>query len=441
LISVRCFGSVAEAAPWRDAADALHRVCTRPDPFSTFAFFETFQRHDESHPDERDTQLWLLAAFRGERLIGYVALRRVTRRVLGLRTAALGFLVTRDTDRPHVVARAEDLPAVSTAFYAHLLVRRSEWSMLEFHQQDASSSLLPPPAGLDLAGHLVSGWTSLPNGTVHLRWPTLRHYVDDLPKRFRSNLTRQFEGLLGDGRVELLASSSPLATPALFELYLGIEQRSWKAQAQAGIARSPVRVAYSRSLLDADQPMRVSIQLLLFDGVPIAGLINGAFGDGLYALHIVYDEHHARRAPGSAMLLLGMREAIEGGYAFFNLLSGFAYYKSRWLADITETRIVQIYRRGSLPCWRRRCGDAWRWLRSRPGPAAPLRFNPARRALDTRVPPSAARSTPEGLERIGLLVAEARRRPGEFLSATALAAVLPLRPVQPPPRRRAEARA
>lgn len=431
MIAVRCFDSIEQAAHLRADADALNRLSGRPDPFSTFAFIDNFVRHDETPAAGR--RLWLLAASRAGQLIGYVALERVTRRVLGWPSASIGFAVRRDTDRPHVVARPEDLQAVSAAFYAYLLGRHGEWSLLEFQQQDAGSGLFPPPAGVDLSRHLVSQWPSLENGTVRVRWATLDEYLQALPKKFRSNLGRQLQGLFGAGRVELLASSDPLTTPALFELVLGIEPRSWKAQAAATITRHPLREAYFRSLLDARQPMRLSIHLLLLDGVPIAGLINGAFEGGLYALHIVHDEGLARLGPGSTMLLLGMREAIAGRHAFFNLLSGFGYYKARWLADITETRIAQIYRIGSLPYWRRRFGD-WKrgLLRATMKAAASVAppHNPARRAVRELGRGPAGGPGPGERERIAALVAAARRTPGEFLSAAALAAALPLKPAR-----------
>lgn len=432
MIAVRCFESIEQAAYLRDDADALNRLSERPDPFSTFAFIDNFIRHAETRAAGR--RPWLLAAFRAERLVGYVALERSTRRVLGWPSAAIRFLVTHDTDRPHVVARREDLQGVSAAFYAYLLGRRREWSLLEFQQQDAGSALFPPPAGVDLGGHLVRQWPSLENGTVRVRWPTLPDYIQALPKKFRANLARQLQGLLAAGRVELLASSDPLSTPALFELCLGIEPRSWKAQAAATITRDPRRVDYFRSLLDARQPMRLSIHLLLLDGVPIAGLINGAFGDGLYALHIVHDEGFARFGPGSTMLLLGMREAIAGRCAFYNLLSGFGYYKSHWLAQITETRNMQIYRRGSLPYWHRLLGDCKRRLRRVAAPAAapaaaPL-HNPARRAVRDQGRGPVPTPEPAERERSAALIASARNGACEFLSAAELAAALPIRPAR-----------
>jgi hypothetical protein len=245
-------------------------------------------------------------------------------------------------------------------------------------------------------------------------------------------------GLFGAGNVELLASSDPVTNAALFELYRGIEQHSWKAGGDVAIGRHPERVDYVAGLLDARQPMRVTIHVLLLDGTPVAGLISGAFMGGLYALHIVYDKRASHLGPGSAMLLLGMRQAIDSRFAFLNLLSGFGYYKARWLAEVTETRIAQIYRAGSLASWRRQVGDWKRRLLASPSSSAPTLFNPARRAVDAwkgRVAPSALpplQSSGAEHARFTALINTARNGPGEFLSSAQLAAVLPFetRPTQ-----------
>lgn len=447
MITVLCFDSLEAAATHRDDVNALNRLASRPDPFSTFEFFETYLRHDEDFPGGHDVKVWFLVAFRDAQLIGYLALKQVTRRTLGLRAVTVGFLVTHDTDRPHVVSRAEDLVQVSAAFYAHLLARRHEWSCLEFQQQDDSSSLFPPPAGADLKGCLVRQWTTLENCTIPVRWGNLADYFHAMSRKFRVNLGRQMRALLAEGAVELLTSSDPATTPALFELYLCIEAHGWKAEAKANIGRHPERIAYFRSLLDAHQPMRVSIQILLLDGEPVAGLICGAFEARLYALHIVYDDRLARLAPGSAMLLLGMRQAIVGRCDAFNLLSGFGYFKVRWLAQITPLRVAQIYRVGSLLYWRRVIGDFRRSVSTASLNESRVMFNPLRRrvAIAGRAPTESAkgvRSPLAGSEqlRIAALVAEARVGQGEFLSPAALMAVMPPE-VQRAPRSDSAARA
>lgn len=432
MIEVRCFGSLEEAAYLRDRINALNLASERPDPFSTFEFFENFFRHDEFFPRGQGMRLWFLAAFLDGRLIGYLALKLVTHKVLGLRTSKLCFFVSHDTDRPHLVASREHATRVSEAFYAYLLGRKQEWSFLEFQQQDDTSSLFPPPAAVDLKGYLVRQWPSLENGTIHVHWGTLHEYFKALSKNFRGNVARQVRNLFAAGEVELLTSSHPATIPALFDLYRSIEPHSWKSKANVNIGRHPERVEYFKGLLDARQPMRVSIQILLFDGIPIAGLISGAFMKGLYALHIVYDDRLSRLAPGSAMLLMGLRQAIDGQYAFVNTLSGFGYYKVRWLAEKTETRIAQIYRAGSFPYWFRVLGDWKRSTFSTKRKGIPELFNPARRDVSEsegeRTEPGKIPKlliSPGERERIAALIAEVRKGQGEFLSMAELAAVMP----------------
>ncbi len=427
VVVVRCLDDLSQAAPWRAQIDALNRHSDRPDPFSTFAHLQACLRLDEAFAERDGTQLWLLLAFRAERLVGYVALKRVERRVMGCRVATLGFLDTQDADRPHLVARASDEALVGAAVYRHLLARRDEWHQLELVQQGSASTLYPPPRGLDLSNYLLRQWPSLENCTILVRWPSLDGYVEALAKKFRTNLGRQLRGLSAAGRLETIASADPADTPALLELYLGIEPFSWKQGTDATIGRHPRRLALFRALLDPAQPMRVSIQLLLLDGVPVAGLITGAFERGLHALHLVYDDRLNRFAPGSAMLLLGMRQAIVEGHEVFNLRSGFGYYKERWLAQSTPLHVAQVYRAGSLPYWKRRLGD-WK-RRLWPGELPPAReqFNPARRDAAAR---AAHGATPERdiaqRERIAALVAQVRGGQGECLTSAQLAAILPL---------------
>ena len=97
---------------------------------------------------------------------------------------------------------------------------------------------------------------------------------------------------------------------------------------------------------------------------------------------MVYDDRLRHLAPGSALQLMAMRQAIDGRYAFLNLLSGFGYFKVRWLAEITETRIAQIYRVGSLPFWHRKLGDWKRRLFVARSKEAPTLFNPVRRDVN-----------------------------------------------------------
>lgn len=236
--------------------------------------------------------------------------------------------------------------------------------------------------------------------------------------------------LLAAGEVQLLTSSDAQTLPPLFELYRSVEARSWKARTDAAFAGRNQWALYYTGLMNGGQPMRVAIQVLLLDGVPIAGLITGAFGNGLYALHTVYDERYSRLAPGSALLLMGMRLAVDGGYGFFDLLQGFGYYKTRWLAEMTETQSLQVYRVGSPFYWRRVLGDAKRrWFGAAVTNDTPL-ANPSRRAVASDEPADARTSrtpvaSPGEHARHAALIARVKHGRGEFLSSLQLAAALP----------------
>ena len=427
-VTVRCLHELAEIATLRCTINALNLASARPDPFSTFEFYQNLLRRRDSVNGGTRLRVWFLAAFIEHELIGYLALEEVSETVLWCRIRRLGFLAGHDADRPHVVARTEHVGIATEMFYEYLRERRQEWDVLELQQQDAASTLYPLPPGVRLKGCWVRHWPNLDNGTIRVRWATLQEYFDALAPKFRNGLLRQMRKLLASGEVELLTSSDPASTPALLDLYCSIEERSWKANTDLTIGGKPERLDYVRGLLDARQPMQAVIQILVCNGVPIAGLISGAFSGpadkGLYALHMVFDEHLSAAAPGSALLMMGMRYAIGGYFSSLNLLSGFGYYKTRWLADMTATQGAQIYRIGGVLFWRRLLGDAWRW--------SGARLLPTARSVDSQRPvrdrPALAASTPPTtVERAAFsrLIAEARRGTGEWLSPREFAAAIP----------------
>ncbi len=433
MIEVRCFGAIGDAEFLRGQINALNLLGARPDPFSTFEFFETFLQHEDSSAG--GLKLWFLTAFDAGRLVGYMALKLVTHTIFGMSASKLDFLVTHDADGPQLIARPEQALAVSEAFYAYLLGRSNEWTFLEFRQQDATSRLFPPPSGTRLAGYAVRQWPAMNNGTIEIRWASLEAYFRSLSKHFRSNVSRQMRRLLAAGNVEYLSSSDPGVTPGLFEMYQDIERRSWKAKAGIAIGRHPRWPDYFGGLLTERQPMHVFMHILLLDGVPVAGLITGAFGQGLYALHIAFDDGHRNLGLGSAALLMGMRQAIEGRFAFFNLLSGFAHFKVRWLATMSPSRNAQIYRIGTPFFWRRVSGDLVRRVHLAPRPGPMLQFNPARRALGGVADSTEHVVAPRRLllagEReviarvIATVIARVGRNHGEHLSGRELATLMP----------------
>lgn len=433
MLTIICGHRMADIAPFREAINALNLASTQPDPFSTFEFFAHYAATAERFHDQTGFRLWMLLAFAGDRLVGYLALKQTTQRVLGLPCVKLDLLASYIAGRPHIVCHPDHAAAVSTAMYSYLLGRPSGWSLLELPQQDAGSALRPPPAAAGEGRFRLRVWSGPPHGPIPLQGvDSLAGYFASLSTKMRSNVSRQMRKLMAAGELTLQTSTGPTSVKALYQLYRRIEPHSWKARAGAHIGRDARSQAYYQGLIDHQQPMRIVIQILLLDGVPVAGLINGAFDTGLYAMEMVFDDRYAELAPGSAMMFFGVRLALQNGCAFYDLLWGFDYHKSRWRAVMHDTSCIQIYRIDRPFFWRRIVGDKLRRLLPRATDAdGNVRFNPPRRQAG-RTDHSAAVSTDNPPERSSADddVAPETGACGECLSSAQLRALLPF-PVSP----------
>ena len=277
MFRVEALHSMQDVKKLRQEIDELNLASRQPSPFATFEYVETFLAHDEY--GTREEELLFLVAFDGARLVGYLPLRKHRDRTLRIPFGRIGVLVSHDTDRPHVVARADDEARCCDAFYRHLLERERGWSLLELAMQDADSGLntVPPLPRWRYRAHRFE---TMPNTTVPLKFSSLSEYFKAVPGPQRRNVGRFGRRLLAAGRVEFVACEDPRGGSAMLDLYLNLERRSWKEAAHAGVRRDPRRVELYRALARPGQPMRLGVDLLLLDNLPVAGLIHGAFAGG-----------------------------------------------------------------------------------------------------------------------------------------------------------------
>jgi CelD/BcsL family acetyltransferase involved in cellulose biosynthesis len=443
-LTVHRIGSLEELSALRAELNALNARSRQADPFSTCEFFENFLRHDELDDPKHPRELWFLVAFDGDRLAGYLALRRGVRKALGVSTGVLEVVALRDGDRPHVVALPEDEQRCTQAFWDYLASQRRHWSYLELHQQDASSTFWPLAHGQAPSGYYGRPFPCFENATIPIRWGSFAEYIKASSSNQRSALSRGVRTLLGAGELTFLYSEDPAVTPALFELYESVERRSWKAVTRGNIGRHQKRREFYKTMLSPDYPLRIGIDILLLDGVPIAGVINGFFRGRQHLLTLCYEHAKESISPGRAVLLLGIRRAIERGCRAYNLGSGSGYYKKRFLAELTETGVVQVFRMGSPFFWKAMLGELRRLGKRQQEQAE---YNLVKRAAEeegatkvlTTIMPSR-----EELARLAARVEEAKAKGCEVLDNAGFAAAMPFgsnaakvaRPEVKPPQRK-----
>ncbi|MFO0585598.1 MAG: GNAT family N-acetyltransferase [Anaeromyxobacter sp.] len=418
--------SLSEIAPHAEAIDALNLVSRRPSPFATFGFLRAYLEHDE-FPLPGD-QVLFLAAFRGDALAGYLPLRSTVRRAFGLPYREIELFVTRDADRPHLVARAEDEPACAAAFYRHLAARE-RWSAIDLAFQDEASALWPV-AGLRWPWYRTRRYPDMENTTVPTPYASLAEFYRTLPSNFRSTVSRMSRRLLAAGQVETVSCHATGARRPLLDLFVDVEQRSWKAIPNVGLARSAARLDFFRALAEADQPLALSYDFVLLDGVPISAMMSASFDGRWYALETGYDTAYADLSPGYLTWLLAFRHGIAQGLGSYNLQTGFSYYKSRWRGEVTPTFIAQVHRVPSLPWLKGRLGDLRRMIVRRAGKQA---HNEVKREADRQgqAEPGAPRPDRTGAAALAARTLAALAAGGvsfERLSGPALLAALPFQP-------------
>ena len=117
--TVLAFHALEEARQHGPALDALNLAARRPSPFETLEYLETFLGHDEHAVTGQQPLVLLLLGPGG--VIGWVALRVLRERVLGLASSRVTFLATHDVERPRLVCRPGDEGRCAEAFLRYLL--------------------------------------------------------------------------------------------------------------------------------------------------------------------------------------------------------------------------------------------------------------------------------------------------------------------------------
>jgi CelD/BcsL family acetyltransferase involved in cellulose biosynthesis len=366
--------------------DALNDASARPCPFSTFAFLSAYL--ETYHPllDDAEASVLVLLAFSGERLVGFLPLRRQRKTGFGRTYTRLEWLATREGDRPHLVADPEHEAMCADAFLDWLRADRT-WSAMAFDEQDEWSPLRAAVHALPRWRYLVIERPALPSAIIPIQWTTLEDYYRSLNRKMRRNTARLASTLFAAGDVGYVTSDDPQALEALLEVFLDIEARSWKAGTNAAVGERRRRVTYLRAMLGGRTGMQPSMGIVTLSGEPIAATIEGTFANRVHVLKMAYDDAYSAVGAGRFLTFLRIGDAIRAGRRECNLLSGYGYYKARLGANVIETTSLRVLRVGRLPFHHAIVTKVGRIVRRRRRSTERLDHNPVkRRAVDTSAP-------------------------------------------------------
>lgn len=312
----------AHADEWRAlAADPLHR-----EPFYQPEWIALHLRMLEPNARVR-----LAVAWRGERLIGALALvaergrfARVPLRVLRPATDQVS------PDRVDLLARPEDAADAAAAIWSAARVSPG-WDLIDLAAvpEDGAANRL-----LDLAaraGYAVERAPMRCTPVLDLPGPggTYDDAVAGTDAKFRSGLRRRWRKL--DALGELRFVEYREAEPAALAAFFALEAAGWKGREGSAIASNPAERAYYAALAEtAACHGYFVLHALELDGRPIA-MAYGFLMDGVvYGQKIAYDEAMSAHAPGHAIVQELIRRSVAEGRRRLDFLGQTSPWKREW---------------------------------------------------------------------------------------------------------------
>lgn len=289
-------------------------------------------------------ELYLLAAYDGDRLAGLLPLYRVRSAAKGntLRLLGDGEVCT---DYCSVLATPEDLPTVCAALARWLTDAATSpvdgWDLLELENIDAADEgITLLRRELDATGNLLHERDALQCWRLELP-ETLDAYEASQSKSHRKQIRRFYKRTLDTDRAQLhVCDTQHNLSPAL-DVLIDLHMRRRRSLGQPGCFAS---ARFAQFLHNATAEMirigKCEIIWLDLDGAPIAAEIH-FLGDAIpFCYQAGVDPERLTEDPGSLMQAAIIRRAIEQGRTAIDFLRGDEPYKAHWRA--TPRRCIHL---------------------------------------------------------------------------------------------------
>lgn len=275
--------------------------------------------------------LHILLISLGKDLLGIVPLKITQRKVCGIPTKSIEPIATDYAEKDFfVVLKNESL--FYEAFVSYLSKNTHLWNKLSFFRLQSNHPFLKPFRNtfsccrnviFEEKENLVHTRVDISN-----RW---EEYYHNLNPKFRRKLRNSIQNLCAQGNLKVIKVSDPDKIDKYLELYVGLEDRSWKAPMKSGITRSEEFFNVHKLMLKAcAEKGWVEITFLLFGSKLIAGGIDIIYNGDFFYLQTIYDEAASRYNAGTILMTINVWSAFEKGLKQLHFMGDYTEYKRNW---------------------------------------------------------------------------------------------------------------
>lgn len=246
------------------------------------------------------------------------------------------------------IVQEQDKPAMVHSLYEYLFSEmRNQWDLLTLSAVPAESSTL------DLWNEFFAGAGKVGEVGTTICCPVIRlssdllTYRAGLGRNRRYTIQRKTRYFQKAGHMQFARATSPADVEAAFNSFVTLHERRWRSRAEGGVfANERTRRFHQDIVRVFSERGRVSIDLLLLDGCPVAG-VYGFLYHGVYYFYLPgFDPEIVPKAsPGRLLLHQIIEQAIGDGAQMVDLLQGPQSYKVEWSTGLRRLIAARYYNR------------------------------------------------------------------------------------------------
>lgn len=327
----------------RDVWEGLVAASETPSIFNTWDFLEASW---EVFAKPSGNRLAILVLREHGAPLGFLPLRLIIGRRLGLPTYRLKRLASWETDRvPFAFPKGREAECAE-AVLRFLDDWRDRWDSLELREVAPDGGFLAALGGWvqgrsDLVLHEVEASPS-PYVALEGSWEA---YLSSLGATTRKGLRRRLKHLGELGPFAVKSFCEPAQIGIGLERYLEVEARSWKPEAGQGIGKNERNQAFYRRLLPRLAAQgRARVALLEQSDRFLAGLVELRLGGTAYASQTAFDRECAHHSPGFVLQALRLECSVQEGVKEYELFAKFLADKLRFTKRLRPSRDVVLLR-------------------------------------------------------------------------------------------------
>ena len=325
-ISVEIIDNVDKWEGLKPQWDSLVAQSLSPSIFLTYEFLSSAWEA-LSH----ESILHILLIKFGKDPLGIVPLKISQRKVYGIPTKTIEPIATDIAEKDFfVVLKNESL--FYEAFANYLSQNTHLWNKLSFFQLQSDHPFLEAFRNtfsrcrdviFEERENLVHPCIDISN-----HW---EEYFRNLKPKFSRKLCNSVQDLCAEGNLTVVKFNDPDKIDKYLELYVGLEERSWKAPMKSGITRTEDFFKVHKLMLKAcAEKSWVDLTFLLMGSQVIAGGIDVIYDEDFVYLQTVYDETASRYNPGTVLMTINVWRAFEKGLKRLHFMGDYAEYKRNW---------------------------------------------------------------------------------------------------------------